>query len=450
MNAERPEQRIVTDVVCTACGCVCDDIDLTVQGNQIVAAERACSIGQSWFLAKRAAGQTVATIAGRPVSLDQAVEEAAQILAAARYPLIYGLSETSCEAQRVAVAIGDWLGGNVDTTTSLEHGLSGMAFSGVGEVTCTLGEVRHRGDLVIFWGSNPAESHPRHAERYSLDPTGIFVPGGRKDRTCVVVDVEETATARASDLFLRIKPGRDFEALWLLRALAKGVELDDATVLAETGVPLPAWQDLIARMKRAHFGVILFGAGLSMTRGRYLNGEAVLALTRDMNSFTRFVCLPMRGRGNVAGADSVLLWETGYPFGINFSRGYPRYNPGEYTAADLLGRREADAALVVASDPLHDLAAPARAHLESIPVVCVDSSETVTSRTARVAFRTATYGIHSSGTVYRMDEVPLPLRPALTSDLPSDCDVLNQIEARVKQLRGYGVPAGVEQRSRLV
>jgi formylmethanofuran dehydrogenase subunit B len=449
MNADRSEPLVVADVVCTACGCVCDDIDLTIQGNHIIAAERACPIGQSWFLADRAAGPVVATVAGHPVSLAAAVEEAAQILAAARYPLIYGLSETSCEAQRVAVAIGDWLGGNLDTTTSLEHGLSGMTFSGVGEVTCTLGEVRHRGDLVIFWGSDPVKSHPRHAERYSLEPTGIFVPGGREDRTCVVVDVEETATARASDLFLRIKPGRDFEALWVLRALAKGVALDDATVLAETGVPLPAWQDLMARMKRAHFGVILFGAGLSMTRGRYLNGEAVLALTRDMNSFTRFVCLPMRGRGNVAGADSVLLWETGYPFGINFSRGYPRYNPGEYTAADLLARGEVDAALVVASDPMKDLAAAARAHLESIPVICIDSSETITSRTARVAFRTASYGIHTPGTVYRMDDVPLPLRPALVSTLPSDGDVLSRIEARVKQLRGYGVPAAVEERTRL-
>ena len=89
------------------------------------------------------------------------------------------------------------------------------------------------------------------------------------------------------------------------------------------------------RMKQAHFGVILFGGGLSMTRGRYLNGEAVLALTRDMNSFTRFVCLPMCGPGNVAGADSVLLWETGFPFGVNFSRGYPRYNPGEFTATEI-------------------------------------------------------------------------------------------------------------------
>ena len=94
---------------------------------------------------------------------------AAEILADAKYPLIYGLSDTTVESQRVAVSIGDWIGANVDTTTSVCHGPSGMAFQGVGEVTCSLGEVKNRGDLIIFWGSNPAESHPRHFHQVQLN-----------------------------------------------------------------------------------------------------------------------------------------------------------------------------------------------------------------------------------------------------------------------------------------
>jgi formylmethanofuran dehydrogenase subunit B len=444
------ESTIVADAVCTRCGCVCDDIDLSVADGRIVAAERACALGEAWFLRDRGGDHAPATIAGQAVALDDAVDEAARILAAARYPLIYGLSDTSCEAQRVAVSIGDWIGACVDTTTSIHHGPSGLAFSGVCEVTCSLGEVRHRGNLVIFWGSNPAESHPRHAERYSLDPEGIFVPGGRADRTCVVVDVRETESARQADLFLRISPGCDFEALWILRALVKEFAVDAAAVEETTGVSLPAWQDLANHMKRARFGVIFYGAGLTMTRGGYVNSEAVLALARDMNAFTRFVCLPMRGKGNVAGADSVLLWTTGYPFGVNFSRGYPRYNPGEFTAADVLARSEVDAALVIASDPMSDFSSRARKHLASIPYVCMDADETVTARAARVAFRTATYGINTAGAVYRMDDVPLPLRPAVTSTYPSDVDVLERIEARVKQLRGYGAAVLVKERTRLV
>ena len=93
-----------------------------------------------------------------------------------------------------------------------------MAFQEVGEVTCTLGEVKNRGDLIIYWRCNPVDSDPRHMSRYSLDAPSLFLPRGRADRYCVVVDVEETATSRVADRFIAIKAGREFEALWTLRA----------------------------------------------------------------------------------------------------------------------------------------------------------------------------------------------------------------------------------------
>ena len=313
-----------------------------------------------------------------------------------------------------------------------------MAFQGVGEVTCSLGEVRNRGDMIIFWGSNPAESHPRHFTKYSLMPKGMFLPRGRKDRTCVIVDVRKTKSAKAADIFIQIKPRKDFEALWILRALAQEIELDPDEVERETANPLTLWQDLMDRMKAAKFGVIFFGMGLTMTRGKHANSEAVLALTRDMNRYTRFVCKPNRGHGNVTGADNVVAWRTGYPFGVNMARGYPRFNPGEYTAADVLARGEADAAMIVASDPMANFSQPAREHLARIPYIAFDPKETPTTRSAAVAFTVATYGINVPGTVYRMDDVPIPLRPAFESPHPSDYDILKGIERCVRQLKANG------------
>jgi len=51
---------------------------------------------------------------------------------------------------------------------------------------------------------------------------------------------------------------------------------------------------------------------------------------------------------------------------------------------------------------------------------------THTSRLARVHITTAATGISAPGTVYRMDEVPLPLRPALKSPYPTDEDVIRR------------------------
>jgi formylmethanofuran dehydrogenase subunit B len=426
--------KVVEDATCTFCGCVCDDIDLTVKDNKIVAAKRACVLGKAWFFNHEIEDRPSCLIRGQAAELSAGIEETARILTEARYPLIYGLSDTTSESQRVAVGIADWVGANVDTTTSVCHGPSGMAFQGVGEVTCSLGEVRNRGDLIIFWGANPAESHPRHFTKYSLMPKGMFIPNGRKDRTCVIVDVRQTKSAKAADIFIQIKPRKDFEGLWTLRALAQGIEMDAQLVEEETGQPLSVWQDLMDRMKAARFGVIFFGMGLTMTRGKHANSEALLALTRDMNRYTRFVCKPNRGHGNVTGADNVMAWRTGFPFGVNLARGYPRFNPGEYTAADVLARGEADAAMIVASDPMANFSQPARDHLKTIPYIALDPKETPTTRHAAVAFTVATYGINVPGTVYRMDDVPIPLRPAFDSPHPSDFDILSDIQDRVKEI----------------
>lgn len=435
------EVRVIENATCTFCGCVCDDMDLTVEGNRITKAKNACVLGKAWFLEHHIdESRPEAMVQGAPATAAAGIEEAARILTRARYPIVYGLSDTTVEAQRVAVEIADLIGGCLDTTTSVCHGPSGIAFQAVGEATCSLGEIKNRADMIIFWGGNPAESHPRHFTKYSVTPKGMFVPNGRKDRYVVLVDVRKTLSARAADLFLQVKPRKDFELLWALRALVKGAEVD-ARVEAETGVSLATLRELVERMKRVKFGVFLFGMGLSMTRGKHYNAAALLALARDLNQYTRFVAKPMRGHGNVTGADNVVGWATGYPFGVSFGRGYPRFNPGEFTTVDLLTRGEADAALVIAADPVANFPRPAIEHLRSIPTIVLDPQASETAKIARVAFTTAIYGINVAGTVYRMDDVPIRLRPALPSKYPSDEEVLKGIAKRIRELRREALSA---------
>jgi formylmethanofuran dehydrogenase subunit B len=425
---------IIEDATCTFCGCVCDDITLKVDPGkkQIVEAKAACVLGKAWFFNHHIEERPQALIDGKPANYEDAIDRAVEILLDAKYPVTYGLSDTTCEAQRVAVAISDWIGGTVDTTTSVCHGPSGIAFQGVGEVTCSLGEIKNRADFLIFWGGNPAESHPRHFTKYSLMPKGEFVPNGRKDRTAVLVDVRKTKSAKAADIFLQIKPRSDFELAWGLRALAKGID-PDPSIEQKTGISLETLRDVMDRMKKAKYGAILFGMGLTMTRGKHLNSEAILALARDMNRHTRFVAKPMRGHGNVTGADNVVSWSTGFPFGVHLGRGYPRFNPGEFTTTDLLARGEADAALIIASDPMSNFCQAAREHFVTIPSIVLDPKLTETAKAATVAFTTSTYGINTAGTVYRMDDVPLPLRPAFESPYWSDYDILKAIEKKIRQ-----------------
>ncbi len=56
---------------------------------------------------------------------------------------------------------------------------------------------------------------------------------------------------------------------------------------------------------------------------------------------------------------------------------------------------------------------------------------THTSRLSRVHITTAPAGIAAPGTGYRMDEIPLPLRPALKSPYPTDEEVVRRINEAI-------------------
>ncbi len=425
---------LVEPVVCAFCGCLCDDIEVTIEGDSIVQAKNACALGKAWFLDHGKSQELPqARINGNPATLEEGIEAAAKILRDARYPMIYGLSSTSCEAQKKAIELAENLGGCIDCCTSVCHGPSGMSMQNIGEPTCSLGEVKNRADLVIYWGSNPAESHPRHMARYAVSPKGMLIPNGRKDRTVILVDVRPTISSNAADLTLTIRPGKDFEIFWTLMALVQGKKINQEMV-KDLGITLEQLTDLAERMKTCRFGALFFGQGLTQSAGKHMNAAAASMLVQELNRVTKFALLPMRGHGNVTGMDNVMTWQTGYPFGVNFSKGYPRFNPGEFTMVDVLSRNEADAVLAVASDPMANLPRPVMKKLAEIPLIAVDTHESETTRAARVSFTAATLGVGATGTAYRMDNVPLFLKQIIPSRYPSDEEILDRLLERVKEL----------------
>jgi formylmethanofuran dehydrogenase subunit B len=198
---------------------------------------------------------------------------------------------------------------------------------------------------------------------------------------------------------------------------------------ATTGAPVEILMSLSERMKRCRFGIVFFGLGLG--RGGHRSVEALLRLVTDLNAFTRFYARRMRISGDVAGADSVLAWQTGYPFSVNLARGYPRYNPGEFTALDMILRGEVDACLLIGSQGIRRFTPQAVELVRRLPSIVLDAPRVDSLVPPTVRFTTAVYGVHRAGTAYRMDEVPIPLKAILNSEYPSDAEVLDGIRARL-------------------
>ena len=385
-----------------------------------------CRLGDAWFGERTADAPPPARVDGRDVDVAEAIDVAAAILSEARLPLVCGLGQTDCESQRVAVALAEAIGAVLDPAGPPGDGVAGAASQAVGLSTATFGEVRDRADIVVAWRADPVASHPRLLPRLRLDRGGRAA--GDRDRTLVVIDAEHTATAEEADAFIQLPPELDFEALWAMRALVRGVSFDRDLAAR---LPLDAVGQLAGRLRACRYGAVLHGSGLAATGSGYVNALALLALVRDLARIAHVVALPLRHDGNARGGEDVLAWQTGYPSAVSFARGHPRAQPGEFSAAEVLGRGETDAALVVGFDALAHLPPPAADHMRRIPTIVVAPRATETAAAARVAFGTAASGVYREGTAHRMDGVPVPLHAPLTSPRLGDREVLAAIGARI-------------------
>jgi formylmethanofuran dehydrogenase subunit B len=428
--------KVINAVVCPCCGNLCDDNEVQVEDNKIVKVRTECAISSSKFLNyyKERNTKPLVRVDGqlKPTTLEDAIERVARMLVEAEYPLLYGWSLTSCEAQKKGVELAEEVGGVIDNTTTVCHGPSILGVQDLGDPTCTLGEVRARADLIIYWGCNPSSAHVRHMKRYSSLSKGRFrLPEQRK---VVVVDVRKTPTARNANVFVQVKPNQDYELMTALKMLLQNEEIEEQEV---AGVPIEQIEELAELMRGCEFGVLFYGLGLTMSEGREKNIDAALTLVRELNKWTKFAIMPMRGHYNVTGANQVLTWQTGYPYAVDFSRGYPRFEPGDTTAVDVLSRGYNDATLVVASDPVANFPKDAVKHLCSEPLAVIDPHISLTAFMADVVIPSAFIGIEEEGTAYRMDGVPLILKKVVEppEGILSDVQILDLILKRVRELK---------------
>jgi len=412
-------RRTVEHATCLGCGCACDDIAVVVDGDRIAEARNSCALGRAWFADGSVPRETRSS--GKTVAPDVALADAAKLLGHAERPLVYLAPDISCETQRAAVAVADRLGALLDSPTA-EVAAGILASQRRGRAGATLGEIRQRADLVVFWGVDPADRYPRYASRYAVDPTGLQAPDGRHSRRVVAVDVGSSRGAADADERVAITPEDEIDALAFMRAVVLGRVTGDGTVSrAATG--------LATQMMRARYVALVHDAepsphGLLHHPDR---AEALIALAQALNGPARCALSSLRAGGNRSGADAVATWQTGFPFAVDFAPGYPCYRP-HAGAAVLLGRGEIDVALLVGSPA--GVPPAVAAALGQVTTIAIGPRVSAAPFRPKVAIDTGVAGIHEGGIAFRMDDVPLPLRPALSGPSVA-ADVVRALAARL-------------------
>ncbi len=396
---------------------MCDDINITVRDNEIVDTKNACEKAHSIFLHQRHP-PTACQVDGQSVSLEQGIRAAAEILKKSQSPFVYGLGQTTTETQRAAVALADYIGAGIDCRATAASGHFTAAVQQHGQVTCSLGEIKNRADLVVFWNANPLETHPRLLQRIGNDSKHV-----------VVVDDTNTATAKVADQFISLENQNNFLAIREIQSCLKNKNAPQSE-LPENVSP---WSDFADQIINAKYGVIFVGTRAIESTAGYPFSAAILKLIRKLNQFTRFSCLPLHGQSNSAGAENVLTWQTGFPFGVELRQGYPEFNPVGCQLGTLLDQASIDVAVCVSGDPHaaltdHQIASLGR----NVSLIRFCDGTTERELESNVSFGVAPFGISVAGSAYRFDGVPLPMRIATASHLQTREMVLQNIQSELE------------------
>jgi formylmethanofuran dehydrogenase subunit B len=413
-------------VTCLGCGCVCDDVSVQVSQGRIVGVTPDCPAARAWFGDGSVPEKVLR--GGTPAGLEDAVAEAASLLAgSAGRVLVYLAPDLSAQAQRTAVALADLLRARVDSATSEPAAAGLLSAQRRGRASATLGEIRNRADVLLFWGVDPSARYPRYLSRYALDPEGTHVNGGRRGRKVISVHIGSSRSPAGAEVEVTLDPADEIPALSVMRA----------TVLGNRPVDLSPALESAARaaeeMLRARYAVLVHEAEPGALGPDAFRAEGLIALVQALNGPTRAALSSLRAGGNRSGAESVLTWQTGYPLAVDFSAGIPRYTPAARGLANI-GDGAATAVLIAGS--AGGLQADTSAALGRLPTVVIGPRASEAPFATRVAIDTGVAGIHEAGTAYRMDEVPLPLRPPLggpRSAAETLGALLAAVQARVRE-----------------
>ena len=414
--------RVVEDVTCLGCGCACDDIRVTAEEGRIVEAARACALGIAWFGAGSALA--LATVDGTPSTIDGAAVAAASLVGAAQRPLVYLAPGLTNDAVREAVTLADVLGAALDSVTSDTAIGAILAAQERGRASATLGEGRHRADVVVWWGVDPAHRYPRFVERY--------VPASR---TTIAVDVGDRLGPREADRRFLLPAEDEVATLAAVRSLVGLPAVESGSPDADP-VRAAIWaraRALAPALVAGRYVVVVADgeppAGGAASPADHVRAAALIGLVQALNGPTRAALSLLRAGGNRSGIDAVLTSQTGYPAAVDFSRGAPRYRPFDGAAHHLAARREVDALIVVGR--WEDVPAGVASLLTAVPTVVIGpSASTARLGPHSVAIDTGTAGIHDAGTVLRLDDVPLPAR-AVVSGPPAAAGVVKAVRQAV-------------------
>jgi formylmethanofuran dehydrogenase subunit B len=316
-----------------------------------------------------------ARINGKPAVLAAAAERAADILSAARFPVIAGLG-TDVAGARASILLAERLRGAYDHMYSAPVFTDLDVMRQAGLMFTTPNEARLRADVFLFIGRDLTRVWPAMMERLSPDEIPPF-DLAREPRK--LLWIARARGAKVDGLTIETLDSSNLHTtLAALRARAAGRPVSCAKSARRK------LDEIVEILKNARFGVAVWG-GDSLDS---LSIEMLHGLIRDLNKRTRFSGLPLGNDSNASGVVQTSGWMTGFPVRTSFGRGFPEHDTWRFDATRMIESGEADAALWISA---YGVEAPQ--WKKNIPLVALASPQTDFAQEPQVCIEIGCPGI---------------------------------------------------------
>ncbi|MDX1962313.1 MAG: hypothetical protein SFX18_04125 [Pirellulales bacterium] len=378
--------------------------------------------------------------APHPAAWQATCAEIAALLSRAHYPLIYGLSSATCEAQQLAVKLAERCRGLLDVPAGALIPSRGTPLMTVGEMRTTAAEVTHRCDLRLMIGL----ACPPHLYDAAQQGTGnhfwqltspavnfaasdsLMSTDLRKAIHHTVIPAEHLQLV-LDELLVYTQSGSAEYAAYLQRraeSLENNHPAAHALVSAEF---LRAWEEAAYPViEYSPYELeILFPRDIyhdSVRCAAICEQIEVLALARGKTG--RCAVYPLTSGYNTTGAAYVLTARSGYPAAISYLRGNTEFFPGVTDAATVMSRGMTDVALVVADDIPWDWLDPGRKYTLVHLWNNYQDVDQWPDRHGDFSIQTRDVLNAERGTMVEADGVPFYMDGAKETSLPPLTDVL--------------------------
>jgi formylmethanofuran dehydrogenase subunit B len=325
-------------------------------------------------------------ISGKPANLEQALQAAADLLRASRFPLLLTTGAAVVET-RVMLTVAEKIQATVDLVGSAARLDTLHAWQTQRIHQTTLTELRQRADVVCVIGEGFAEKMP-YFYRDFIAPKPQFSEQRR------VVFIGETAPFE-NNLHLYCKSTQFPQILAILLALLKGKLLEKSVYeLPE----FPKILHVVELFRSANYGVITWlNAGLGENAD--LTQSMIYQLITYLAKSQRFTALSLIDNPENITFTQVSTWRTGFPFHYQFTEQGVIADNWKYDGARVLAKQESDMVLFVGDCSKNTM------DFNQVPAIVFDTSGNAAAvNRAAVWVPVGKTGIDYAGQLFRADQ----------------------------------------------